>query len=83
MALPIINTKEDLDAIGGTEDYVQFMDFLRGTMTKKVDVAIYPDGYGQPDYTGEEIPPVWEEVEDLSVITSFGFTKDELIETHP
>ena len=71
----IINTREDLDAIQGTSEHAEFMSFLRGSMTRKQDVAVRPDGYGQPGYEGPEIPPVWADVEDLSTIERFGFTK--------
>jgi hypothetical protein len=71
----VINTREDLDAIAGTTEHAEFMAALKGSMTRKQDVAERPDGYGQPDYDGPEIPPVWEDVEDLTTIERFGFTK--------
>ena len=71
----VINTRADLDAIVGTLEHAEFMTFLKGTMTRKQDVAVRPEGYGQPEYKGETIDPVWQDVEDLSTITSFGFTK--------
>jgi len=71
----VINTRSDLDAIAGTPEHQEFMRFLKGSMSRQQDVAVRPEDYGQPEYEGEEIPPVWEEVEDLSTITSFGFTK--------
>ncbi|MBU3640510.1 hypothetical protein [Polynucleobacter sp. Fuers-14] len=71
----IINTREDLDAIAGTPEHDQFMSYLKGSMTRKQDTAIYPDGYGKVDYAGAVVAPVWADVEDLSTITSFGFTK--------
>jgi hypothetical protein len=71
----IINTREDLDAIKGTPEHTEFMESLRGSMTRKQDVQVYPDNYNDPDYDGDEIPPVWEDVEDLSTIERFGFTK--------
>jgi hypothetical protein len=72
----IINTREDLDAIAGTPEHAEFMNMLKGSMTRKQDTQVYPDGYGQPDYDGEKLEPIWADVEDLSVITRFGFTKD-------
>lgn len=78
MAHPVINTRADLDAIQGTPEHAEFMARLRGSMTRKQDTAVRPDDYGKPEYTGEAIPPVWEDVEDLSTITRFGFTKAEL-----
>jgi hypothetical protein len=71
----VINTREDLDAIIGTPEYDEFMRSLKGSMIRKQDAALRPDGYGQPDYEGPEIPPVWKDVEDLSTIERFGFTK--------
>ena len=71
----IINTREDLDAIIGTPEHEQFMQMLKGSMLRKQDVQVYPEGYNQPDYEGEKLNPIWEDVEDLSIITRFGFTK--------
>ncbi len=71
----IINTREDLDAIAGTPKHEEFMKALKGSMTRKQDVAIRPDDYGNPGYEGPKIPPIWEDVEDLSTIERFGFTK--------
>ena len=71
----IINTRADLDAIAGTPEHAEFMNFLKGSMTRKQDVAVRPDDYGKPEYEGPEIPPVWQDVEDLSTIEAFGFTK--------
>lgn len=79
MRLPVINTREDLDAIQGTPQWYEFMVYLRGSLTTKVDTAVRPEGYGQPDYEGAEIPPVWEEVENLSTVESFGLTKSEVL----
>lgn len=75
----IINTRADLDEIVGTPAHAEFMSFLKGTMTRKQDVAVRPEGYGAPEYAGPEIPPVWQDVEDLSVIKSFGFVKDDFL----
>ena len=73
-----INTREDLNFLIGTPEHLEFMQMLRGTMTRKQDVAVRPDDYGKPEYTGEVIPPIWEDVEDLSTITRFGFSKPEM-----
>ena len=75
----IINTREDLDAIIGTPEHEQFMQMLKGSMIRKQDVQVYPEGYNQPDYDGEKFNPIWEEVEDLSIIQRFGFTKADLV----
>lgn len=71
----IINTRADLDAIIGTPEHEQFMQILKGSMTRKQDVQVYPEGYNQPDYEGEKLQPIWTDVEDLSMIERFGFTK--------
>jgi len=75
----IINTRADLDALAGTPKHAEFMTFLKGSMTRKQDVAVRPDSYGQPDYEGDIILPVWEDVEDLSTITAFEFAKSDLL----
>jgi hypothetical protein len=72
-----INTRQDLDAIQGTKQHNEFMQFLKGTMTRKQNVAVYPDNYDEPDYVGETIEPIWEDVEDLSTINRFGFNKSD------
>jgi len=79
MASPVINTREDLDALVGTPLHGEFIDRLRGSMTRKQDVQTYPEGYGTPDYEGPTIDPVWQDVEDLSTIERFGFTKADLL----
>jgi len=73
----VINSRDDLDAIQGTPEHAKFMDALRGSMTRKQDVQSYPEGYGTPDYTGPVLSPIWEDVEDLSTISRFGFTKSD------
>lgn len=77
MALPVINTREDLDALQeqNPAQYLEFMDYLKGSMSRQQNVAEYPEGYGQPGYEGPSIDPVWETVEDLSTIERYGFTK--------
>ena len=73
----IINTREDLDAIDGTPEHDEFMNMLKGSMTRKQNIQVYPEGYSQPDYDGEKLEPIWETVEDLSIIHRFGFTKSD------
>lgn len=74
----IINTREDLDAIAGTPEHAEFVAMLKGSMIRKQNIQVYPDEYNQPDYQGEKLEPIWETVEDLSIIQRFGFTKEEL-----
>ena len=73
----IINSREDLDAIQGTQEHADFMLALKGSMKRMENHAVYPEGYGTPEYEGDPIEPVWVEVEDLSTITRFGFTKED------
>lgn len=75
----IINTREDLDAAQGTPAYDTFMAYLKGSMSRKQNTAVYPEGYGQPGYTGATIDPVWVDIEDLSTIERFGFTKADFL----
>jgi hypothetical protein len=75
LARIIINSREDLDSLKGTPEYDQFMQMLKGSMTRKQNVQVYPEGYGTAEYTGEELEPIWEDVEDLSTIARFGFKK--------
>jgi len=75
MALPVINTREDLDAIVGTPEHAEFMRHLRGSMVRRQNVQTYPEGYGQPGHEGPELDPVWQDVEDLSTIERFGFSR--------
>jgi len=70
-----INTRKDLDNIQGTAEHAEFMNLLKGTMTRKQDIQNYPDNYEEPDYTGETLEPIWTDVEDLSTIERFEFTK--------
>lgn len=77
MALPVINTREDLDSLkeSNPEQYLEFMAYLKGSMTRQQNTAVYPEGYGQPGYEGPAVDPVWETVEDLSTIKRYGFKK--------
>ncbi len=71
----IINTRADLDALQGTQAHADFMASLKGSMTRRENQAAYPDNYNDPDYDGPAVEPVWVDVEDLSTIERFGFTK--------
>jgi len=75
-----INSREDLDALKGTQSYADFINYLKGSMTRKINVAEYPDNYKREGYDGPEIEPVWEEVEDMTVIERFGFSKEETLD---
>ena len=71
----IINTRADLDAIAGTPEHAEFMARLAGSITRMLNVQSYPGGYGQPGYEGQTLEPIWQDVEDLSTIEAFGFSK--------
>lgn len=73
----IINSRADLDSIKGTPEYDEFMRTLKGSMTRKQNVQVYPENYGTPEYDGPALEPIWEDVEDLSTIIRFGFTKED------
>lgn len=75
---PFINTRADLDALIGTPAHAEFMRHLRGSMTRRQNVQTYPEGYGQPDYEGPILEPIWEDIEDLTTISRFGFTPADL-----
>jgi len=77
MGSPVINTREDLDALAGTPAYGTFIEYLKGSMTRKQNIAVYPDGYGMPGYEGKAIEPIWSDIEDLSTIHRFGFDKSD------
>ena len=74
----IINTREDLDAIIGTPEHTKFMTLLKGSMIRKQNIQVYPDDYSKLDYEGDKLEPIWQDVEDLSLIERFGFSKVEM-----
>jgi len=73
----VINTRADLDALEGTEAHKEFMEKLKGSMTRKQDIQTYPENYNQPDYAGDKLEPIWDDVEDLTTIEAFGFKKSD------
>ena len=79
MASYVINTRADLDAIIGTPEHAEFMARLKGSMTRKQDVQVYPEGYNDPSYDGPKLEPVWQDIDDLSTIEAFGFTKADFL----
>lgn len=79
MELRSINSRADLDSLAGTSEHAAFIALLKGSMTRRTNVAIYPEGYGQTGYEGPAIESVWEDTEDLSTIERFGFTKAEIL----
>jgi len=75
----VINTRADLEAVKGTQDYDVFMQGLRGSLTYTRDIAVYPEGYHALDYEWPKVNPVWESVEDMSMVERFHFTKAEVL----
>lgn len=73
-----INTRADLDNIQGTPEHTEFMKMLKGTIIRKQNTQTYPENYNEPNYDGEKLEPIWTDVEDLSTIERFGFTKEEI-----
>ena len=71
----IINDRADLDSLKGTPEYDHFMQMLSGSIKKVTDVQEYPEGYGEPDYDGETLEPIWQETKDYSTIKRYGFTE--------
>lgn len=75
----MINSREDLDALKGTQTYTTFIGLLKGSMTRDQDTQVYPTGYGLPSYAGQTLEPILTEVEDLTTIERFGFTRDSIL----
>jgi len=82
---PIIATRSDLDALKGTSAYDQFLAFLRGTLTTRVNAQAYPDGYDSQLQPGDAgyLPPLWQDIPNSSVAARFGFTPEELLYNAP
>lgn len=74
-----INSRADLDALEGTPEHAEFMKLLKGSMTRKQDVAVRPDNYASPEYVGDVIPPLWVDVEDLSTLAKYGLEKRDVV----
>ena len=68
MALPVINTRDDLDAIDGTPEHDEFMAVLRGSLWRleKDDTAA-----------------TWRAVEDNTTIERYGFVRADFPGTVP
>ena len=69
----IINTRKDLDSLQGTQEYTGFINYLKGSTITTRDIQVYSENYELGT-----LDPIWVEVEDLTTITNFGFTKDEI-----
>ena len=75
----MINTKEDFNN-STPEQQQHFLTILRGSMKRMVDLTVYPVDYDQNLNEGDEgfVARQIVEIEDLSTIERFGFTKEEL-----
>lgn len=76
----IINTRADLEAVRGTALYDEFVDQLVGSTVRRTNVADYPEEYDHGLQPGDEgyIEPVWEEVDDFSIVKRMGFGKTDI-----
>mgnify|MGYP003589273867 CR=1 FL=1 len=80
--MSIISTRQDLDAIAATDpvEHARFISLLRASLTSRIDVAEYPEGYDSTLTDGQDgyIPPVWQDVSTPETAARFGFTAEEL-----
>lgn len=68
MALPVINTRDDLDAIAGTPEYNEFMRLLSGTIYR---------------VERDEETKAYRVVSDTTTIERFGFTANDFVDVQP
>lgn len=75
-----VRNRDDLDALqtSDSDEYAAFMRYLKRSMQVNVNVAQYPDNYGEPDYIGSVVEPVFEVREDLTIIHRFGLSVADL-----
>lgn len=78
---PVINTRADLDAIAGTQQHADFIQYLKGTLTRTTDLRAYPENYGRNLKPGDEgyLAPELGPDDDDSVAERFGFTREQLL----
>lgn len=71
----VINTKEDLVNLVSTNpaEAMKQIEYLRGSMTKTVDVQVYPE-----DPEEEKPEPIFEQQEDLTTLNYIGLTVQDL-----
>lgn len=50
-------------------------------LIRRVNSAVYPDGYDRSLNPGDDgyVSPLWETVDDTSVVERFGFTKSDIL----
>lgn len=77
-----IATRQDLDAIAATNpaEHSRFLSLLRASLTSRIDVAEYPEGYDSTLTEGQAgyVPPAWQEVSTPETAARFGFTAEGL-----
>lgn len=80
--MSIIATRQDLDALAATNpaEHSRFLSLLRASLTSRIDVAEYPEGYDSTMTEGQAgyVPPVWQDVSTPETVARFGFTPQEL-----
>ena len=78
----LFNTKQDIIlAMAQNKDAaLSFLRLLKGSTVKRVNIQTYPEDYDQSLQEGDEgyLPPVIEELEDLSTINSFELSVNEI-----
>jgi len=76
----IIATRADLDSLKGTPAYDQFLEFLRGTLTNRVNGQVYPDGYDSRLQPGDDgyLAPIFVGQSSPETAAKYGFTPEEL-----
>jgi hypothetical protein len=80
-AKSIIQTRQDLESIKGSQEYFEFIKLLKGSMVKKVCTTVYPEDYDHDLTPNDEgyIPLEFGEIENLEEISRFEFTKEDLL----
>ena len=77
---PIIATRADLETLRGTPAYDEFIAFLRGTLTTRSNIQVYPDGYDTRLQEGDlgYLPPIYEDRPSPDLAAGYGFTPTQL-----
>ncbi|MBI1175683.1 MAG: hypothetical protein GC139_10535 [Sideroxydans sp.] len=79
----VIATRQDFDLarVDNPELYAEFVAALKGSLISTADTQVYPAGYDSTLKDGDAgyVAPIISQVEDLSTIERFGFTKAEVL----
>lgn len=80
--MKVIQTKDDLLSIKGTEFYTKMLKLLKGSLTRKVCITTRPEDYDDNLTEDDEgfIPLEFEEVECTQTLETMGLTKRDLID---